>query len=72
MSVFIVFPDQSDAGKVRFVNALAFHRSKVRRSFAGPRLQFLVEVEDRDAFAVACGTPGRPVPTDNAPRARPA
>lgn len=70
MSVFIAFPDDSAAGRARFTVALARCGAKVRRSFSGPPMQFLVEVEDREEFARLAGTPKRPISTENAPVAR--
>ena len=70
---FIVFPDNSTPRKARFVDALITHGAKIHRTFKGRHEtpQFLVEADDREAFAVACGTPGRPVHTETAGVARP-
>lgn len=70
MGVFIAYPDDSRAGRSRFTIALALHRATVHRSWFGPPMQFLVEVEDREEFAASAGTERRPIVTDNAPRAR--
>lgn len=73
MSTFIVFPDDSAAGKVRFFDAVIDLRAKVLRSWRGPPVQFLVDTEvNPESFAIACGSRCRPVPTENAGRARPA
>ncbi len=76
MTTFIVFPDPSAAGKVRFFDALAAHRAEVFSSWEGPPVHFLVNLTGTEAarahFAKACGTTGRPVPTENTPQARPA
>lgn len=72
MSIFIVFPDTSKAGKIRFFDALVDFRAEELRSWEGPPVQFLIGgVEERHLFANACGTDDRPVPIENAPRARP-
>lgn len=70
MSVFVAYPDGSRAGLARFTVALAECSAKVRRSFSGPPMQFLVEVEDREEFARLAGTAKRPIFTDNAPIAK--
>ncbi len=63
----IVFPDTSAAGKVRFYDALLDHGAIVRRSWAGPPQQFLVGVDDPDAFAASCGTFSSASATTTAP-----
>ena len=64
---FVAFPDTSRAGKVRFLDALVAHDGRVVRTSATPCLHCLVEVRcTREDFAIACGTPGRPIPTESA------
>jgi hypothetical protein len=68
---FIAYPDNSQPGRSRFLLAVVTCCAKIRRGFSGPPLQFLVECEDREAFAAAAGTGRRPIVTENAPVARP-
>lgn len=67
---FIAYPDSSRAGLARFTEALTMPGAKVLRGYQGPPIQFVVECEDREAFARAAGTESRPITTETAPRPR--
>jgi len=69
VSRFIAYPDDSIAGRRRFVMALKSCHAKTVEHYSSPAEHSLVDCEDREAFARAAGTASRPIVTEDAPRA---
>jgi hypothetical protein len=71
MKRYIAFPDASAAGRARFDHAADRLGVNVIRESLGPPRAVLIETDDPDAFARACGTTQRPIVVDPAPVASP-
>lgn len=67
-TMFIAFPDESKAGRIRFYEAMIRRQVKIHGCWSthgGFHTEvMLVECRERDAFAADCGAKSRPIRTE--------